>query len=174
MRNCTQKCWSTSEQTLKYFDVVLFVLSHSCPWPNQISLHVHSVCTLPHQSAARHLRIGQSKDIYYVGALLFVLSPSSYRNSYVSRPKPIRGKILLIPTFSHHLPSVPSPSIQTLLGCRQCRQSGSTEINIQLRYEWGFPNNDWHTDIERETGESGRHGQTEQQEVECKMSKDKV
>lgn len=69
-----------------------------------------------------------------------------------------------------------SPRIQTLLGCGECRPSGSPEINIQLRCEWGLPNNDWPTDIERAERAGGRKGETRAdggkrkwQEVECEI-----
>lgn len=63
------------------------------------------------------------------------------------------------PTFSHHLlsPSVPSsfPSMQTLLGCRECTLSKSRD-KFKPRYERELPNNHWHTDIQRGGGALGR------------------
>lgn len=130
-----------------------FVLSvtFTCIYPSKYH-YIDCVYTVLLQSASQHWGICQPKGLYYPG--LFLLSCPSVlhcvvKNMHASRKHTCaQTKTNLwentvdsyCPTFSHHLvsPSVPSlsaPCIQTLLGCRECRQSGGTEINIQLRYE---------------------------------------
>ncbi len=115
-------------------------------------------------------------SLLYYPALFILFCPLlcvlSYTKTCTHRQKPFVGKyswLLLSDLFP--------PSSLALCGlllslypdliraAGECRQSGSTEINIQLRYEWGLPNNDWHTDIQRGWVRGrGRHGQTEGRE----------
>lgn len=137
---------------------MFFVLSvtFTCIYPSK---YHHIVFTLVYIKGLPSMGICQTKGLYYPGLfILFCLKghfcvvslytktcilPETCRRAQTKANLWENTFDSYCPTFSHHLPSpsVPSlsPCIQTLLGCRECRQSGRTEINIQLRYEWGLP-----------------------------------
>lgn len=110
----------------------------------------------------------------YIMTKLSSLSPSSMWSRFThmlaethmwTEQKQLVGKYFWFPASSL-CALCPSPSIQTVLGCRECRPSGSAEINIQLRYERGFPNHDWHIYIKRRVG--GTRGQ--EVDVKCQRT----
>lgn len=157
-----------SEKALKYCYIVLYLLCHiHVDLLKKILLRTeHMMCYI------KELRNMSAYNIL-ISSLCFVLSPSSlwslslsthmHKQTLAETPMCAQAKTNLwentfdyyCPTFSHHLlsPSVPSsfPSMQTLLGCRECTLSKSRD-KFKPRYERELPNNHWHTDIQRGGG----------------------
>lgn len=154
----------------KGFEVLLYCtllssLSHSCGFTEE-NIVMYRAYNVLHQRAQEHVSLKAYNIL--ISSLCFVLSPSSlwfpslstYKKNLAETPMCAEAKTNLwentfdcyCPTFSHHLlsPSVPSsfPSMQTLLGCRECTLSKSRD-KFKPRYERELPNDDWHTDIQR-------------------------
>lgn len=86
---------------------------------------------------------------------LSTLWSQEYRLVQRHRPNPKTNLweyflISIVQPFSHNLwlPCAPtlSSSLQTILGCGDSHEV-STEINVQLRYQWVLSKYDWDTDI---------------------------